>query len=159
MTSRTILTTAMTLLCLMAGQVMAVGESVKQFCLSFSYKLTSTEPCSLLDIPGILHVGIIDGRLLSDGGKLDLTFPSSSSSSDSDTSFTWTLDLDQLRAQFSPDAHKQQPTLRDGGKPHAAVEIAGRRTMISFRHGLSPRRLVVQPHQKTIVKNMTFSPF
>ena len=109
-------------------------------------------------------------------GRLDLTFLPAEGERDA---FTWSLDLGEQRAQFAPSPTARQKTLREGGKPQAAVdyaidhldvphaegrtfpvriilrsdpkfdgtvadvEIAGRRTMITYRHHLSPRRVKV----------------
>ena len=123
-------------------------------------------------------------------GRIDLTFLPAEGE---ENAFTWTLDLGEQRAQFSARPDERQKTLREGGRPQAAVdyaidrldriqgdgkipvriilrsdpkftgtvadvEIAGRRTMITYRHNLNPRRLAVGT-TKANMENIKFAPF
>lgn len=54
----------------------AIADEKQSFTLTFNYQVKNTEPCQLLDIPGVLRVGIIDGKSLADdGGQNYAAFP------------------------------------------------------------------------------------
>lgn len=64
------------ILLLVGWQGRMVADNVRQFTLSFTCKLSTAEPCRLLEIPDLLKVSIIDGKsMVDDGGQNYAAFP------------------------------------------------------------------------------------
>lgn len=73
---RDILFVVLAVMLLICSAQSAVADDKGSFTLSFNYQVKSAEACRLLEVPGVLQVGIIDAKSLADdGGQNYAAFP------------------------------------------------------------------------------------